>query len=34
MLLKTRVSTRLKVKAKIEVINQNESVNCVYMKQL
>ena len=32
--LKTRVLTKLRVKFKIEVTNQNESVNCVYTKQL
>ena len=34
MLLETRVPTRLRVKVKIEVTDQNESMNCVYIKQL
>ena len=33
-LLETRVLMRLRVKAKIDVTNQNESVNHIYMKQL
>ena len=34
MLLETRVLTRLRVKVKIEVTDQDKSVNCVYIKQL
>ena len=34
MLLETRVLIELRVKAKIEVINQDESANCIHMKQL